>query len=305
MKLHEIQALIGVAQEGPTLEFKGAGELNKSNPYRVRELVKDISGFANAAGGRVIYGLTESRRGGVVIAGKVDPVMDTKMTGDWITQVIKSRTMPQLTCFKCEEIAVPTGGRLIVVTIEQSSTAHQSLEDKRYWGRGAATTEMMLDHQIRDVMHRRNAPVINVLLGRTIKQLAADEHLYEIMPSLENIGTRTLERWAFGLAVPNDALDPAAKGSDLGYSKKREGLRGIEYLWLSASHRPARTAFTFDVHPGQTLTLHREMNCLPIPLRVTSNVLRTVSGHPILWRIYSPDAQPIEGEIPFDRWCDF
>lgn len=303
MTLAEIQALIADhAPEGPTLEFKAGAALGKSSDQR-KELVKDVSGMANGAGGRVIYGVAEAEKDGIKIASKPYPVADKEMTGDWMTQVIKSNTMPPLNCFKCEEFAV-AGGRFIVVEVEQSTTAHQSLRDHKYYGRGAATTEPMVDHQIRDVMNRRNAPVINVSVGRTITSRAADEHLYQLLPCLENIGTRTLERWSFDLAVPNAAVNPDAARSDLGYLKRREGL-GIEYLWLTMTHRPPRIDMNFDVHPGQTLTIDRALNAVPIPLRIDPKIYQLVGGRPILWRIYSLDARPIEGEIAFEKWCDF
>jgi hypothetical protein len=304
MTLQEIQALIDDhAQEGPTLEFKAGAALGKQDAKRT-ELVKDISGIAHAAGGRVIYGIAQAEQAGIAVASGPDPVTDPVMTGDWIAQIVKSNTMPPLTRFKCEEFAAPGGGRFIVVEVEQSTTAHQSLRDHKYWLRGAASTEPMLDFQIRDVMNRRSAPVIKVTLGKTIQQQSKDEHRYQIVPCIENLGTRTLERWEFRLGVPHLAFDHATtQGNNLGYTHLREGLIGTEYLWLITQYRPERIGRVFDVHPGQTIDT-RALRCDPIPLLITPKNWERVS-HPILWRIYSPNARPIDGEISFKEWCDY
>jgi hypothetical protein len=305
VNLQEIQVLIADhAQEGPTLEFKAAASLGKTDGQRA-ELVKDITGLAHAAGGRVIYGVAQTDQDGISGAGALDPINDAAITGDWITQVVRSNTMPPLACFRCEEIPVPTGGRLIVVDVDQSSTAHQSLKDHRYWLRVAATTERMLDFQIRDVMNRRNAPMIEVYLGRTVQQRSNDEHLYKLQPSIKNIGARTLERWEFRLGIPTVAVNEPNGIASLGFSSLREGLYGIEYTWFITSYWPARSGRTFEVHPGQWLEIDGKMGCSPIPLRVVTEVWHCVDGRQLPWRIYSPDARPIEGKISYADWCDF
>src|SRR5262249_12981432 len=48
-------------QESLTLDYKDAAALGKSSPQR-SELCKDVSAFANSAGGQIIYGIQEKDR---------------------------------------------------------------------------------------------------------------------------------------------------------------------------------------------------------------------------------------------------
>jgi predicted HTH transcriptional regulator len=45
-------------QESVTLDYKDAAALGKTSPQR-SELCKDVSAFANSAGGQIIYGIQE------------------------------------------------------------------------------------------------------------------------------------------------------------------------------------------------------------------------------------------------------
>ena len=156
-------------QEGSALEFKAAAALSNTAGHPA-ELVKDATGFANAAGGRIVYGLREEKGvGGVAVASGLDPIKDHSISPEWITQILRSRSAPPLQKFDVHAIPVPAefgGGRVVVVDVDAGDTAHQSTFDHRYYQRAAKTTAPMLDFQIRDVMGRRSAPKIDVVLRR-------------------------------------------------------------------------------------------------------------------------------------------
>lgn len=59
--LEDIRALIGVAAETVSLEFKDGVKLNDLTDRARTELVTDVTAFANAGGGTVIYGLSEDQ----------------------------------------------------------------------------------------------------------------------------------------------------------------------------------------------------------------------------------------------------
>src|SRR5208282_1875381 len=61
MTLNEIKALIASGEnESKYLEFKAARALpEKTNNHFREELSKDVSSFANSAGGKIIYGVAE------------------------------------------------------------------------------------------------------------------------------------------------------------------------------------------------------------------------------------------------------
>ena len=45
-------------EEGPELEYKASGSLRKQEGKKT-EITKDVSSFANSAGGTIIYGIKE------------------------------------------------------------------------------------------------------------------------------------------------------------------------------------------------------------------------------------------------------
>ena len=174
----DLAALVGVAQEGQRLELKRAGALTGGG--MASELVKDVSAMANAEGGRIIYGVA-------------DPIVDAAVTRARLTQLVANNTSPTLRAFAIEQVIGPTG-RFMVVDVEQGATAHQSTLDRKYYQRVGVVVEAMLDFQIRDVMARRTAPIVEFDLGRVVQARESDRHVYRLAPRVLNVGGVTLER---------------------------------------------------------------------------------------------------------------
>lgn len=68
------QVLDDHMQEGLYLEFKRGAALVPSNGAR-QELVKDCTGFANAGGGTILYGIAEEDVEGVPVAASLSPLV--------------------------------------------------------------------------------------------------------------------------------------------------------------------------------------------------------------------------------------
>lgn len=73
-----------------TLEYKRAAALAKSND-KISEATKDVSAFANASGGTLIYGIAEAqnkiRRH---LPERLDPVVRTDFSKGWLEQVVQN-----------------------------------------------------------------------------------------------------------------------------------------------------------------------------------------------------------------------
>ena len=143
MTAEDLQRLIDErTQESLYLEFKRGDALGRQNNQRA-ELIKDVTGLANADGGRIIYGIAESRPvDGVAAAEGLAPVVDVTLTREWLSSTIHDHASPRFHDFDIEEISVE-GGRVFVVDIKAAGTAHQSLVgDLRYYQRVGATTRL-------------------------------------------------------------------------------------------------------------------------------------------------------------------
>src|SRR5262245_62704269 len=76
-------------QESLTLDYKASPALARDDKSR-DELCKDVSAFANSAGGQIIYGIAEKD-------GKPAKVDDgSDLSREWIERVIDSRVQPRL-----------------------------------------------------------------------------------------------------------------------------------------------------------------------------------------------------------------
>src|SRR5437870_11805234 len=76
-------------QESVTLDYKASPALAKDSKSR-DELCKDISAFANSAGGQIVYGIEEKNQKPV----KLDE--GSSLTREWIEQVIESNVQPRI-----------------------------------------------------------------------------------------------------------------------------------------------------------------------------------------------------------------
>src|SRR2546428_396521 len=74
-------------QESVTLDYKACDALGKSDAKK-NELSKDVSAFANSAGGTIVYGVLENGHVPVSIDRGYDPFDISK---EWLEQVINSR----------------------------------------------------------------------------------------------------------------------------------------------------------------------------------------------------------------------
>lgn len=159
-----IQALVdGGIEERYDLEFKGAGALDRRKPEWQTEITKDVSAMANSAGGTIIYGIAEKDSpGSAAYADKLDPVDRSVFSSDTLDQVIQS-IQPKIYGVRITSVGVPNeqGKAFYIVTIPQSTTAHQA-RDKRYHQRQNTTTAFMEDYQVRDVMNRAKFPRVKV-----------------------------------------------------------------------------------------------------------------------------------------------
>lgn len=307
------QILEDRAQEGLYLEFKRGAALGSSNASR-QELVKDCTGFANASGGAILYGISEEEVEDVPVAASLSPVPAQGVGGDWITNVLRSNTSPSLSRFEITELPV-TGGRVVVIEIEASSTAHQNLLDRKYYQRAGRTTEPMIDFQIRDVMNRRLRPEIRVDHRLVNIESNGELHRKELAVSITNIGQVTLEKWQFEIDIPSEVIrdtrTPEAKpllkalvdnwGDTMCLTRNSDDHLVFRITYSDPDEEQRRRF----LHPGQTLILVDPRKHPAIVVEVDDDIWRRVQGLPLLWRMFLPNSQPLKGSWTFENWCNF
>jgi predicted HTH transcriptional regulator len=80
--------------ESLTLDYKRAEALGKSSKER-NELSKDVSAFANSAGGQIVYGIVEENNSPTMVQG-ADSIDPKQFSREWIEQTIDSNVHPRI-----------------------------------------------------------------------------------------------------------------------------------------------------------------------------------------------------------------
>jgi Putative DNA-binding domain len=151
-------------QESLTLDYKDARALEKTDQKR-NELCKDVSAFANSAGGQIIYGIQEDGHHPVRVQD-ADAVNPADISREWVEQVIDSNVQPRIQNLRIQPIDVALGRVAYVITIPQatSNAPHQAPDNKYYYRQNFQSVPME-DYQVRDTMRRATTPELYVRLS--------------------------------------------------------------------------------------------------------------------------------------------
>jgi predicted HTH transcriptional regulator len=141
-------------QESLTLDFKASAALAKNDKTR-QDLSKDVSAFANSAGGYLLYGMLEDKH----VPTSIDIGLDRNViTKEWLESVIKSVIQPVIDELVIKQIDLPSKGAgqvAYVVQIPQAtSRAPHQAQDYRYYKRFNFESTPMEDYEVRDLMRR-------------------------------------------------------------------------------------------------------------------------------------------------------
>jgi predicted HTH transcriptional regulator len=168
-------------QESLTLDYKDAQALEKTDRKR-NELCKDVSAFANSAGGQIIYGIQENGHHPVRVQD-ADAVSPADISREWVEQVIDSNVQPRIQNLRIHPIDVALGRVAYVITIPQATinAPHQAPDNKYYYRQNFQSVPME-DYQVRDTMRRTTTPELYVRLSLPRGKTAGIEFAYQIKP---------------------------------------------------------------------------------------------------------------------------
>lgn len=152
------QMIADKIEESLVLDYKQADSLSKTDGKK-KEIAKDVSAFANSAGGTIIYGIAEDTSNRH-LPGTIVPVNRNEFSKEWLEHVIRN-IRPRIYGVIIHPVAIGASeiDVVYVVEIPASDTAHQST-DHRYYRRYNFESVPMEDHEIRDVMGRRQNPKV-------------------------------------------------------------------------------------------------------------------------------------------------
>jgi hypothetical protein len=145
----------GVVKESLHIEYKASDSVDKRDNKKKLEMARDISAFANADGGQVIYGMTENKdhEPDGLDAG-LDP---REYPESWFEQVLQQHVTPLLNAVRPRHVPLSTGRVAVVIDIPATNgDPHQV--DGRYYRRHNFNRLAMEHYEVRDMFRRSTHP---------------------------------------------------------------------------------------------------------------------------------------------------
>jgi len=236
-------------EESNSLDYKAAAALQLAPRYK-KEIVKDVTAFANSNGGTIIYGISEHKEHELKhLAERIDPVDRSQFSREWLEQVI-SQAQPRIENVIIHHVPLQgtPSGSVYVVEIPRSDTAHQCT-DGRYYRRYNFESVFMQDHEIRDVMNRRGHPRLLVEARLRIRP-AWEKSLFLIR--VRNVGPRMARDYEVQVELPL-CFDEHRIGVDGAGVVMGEADDGACFLSFSLGQGLRRT----PLFPGKEVILRR------------------------------------------------
>ena len=233
-------------QESLELDYKRSEALSKMDSKKT-EISKDVSAFANSAGGVLVYGLAEDGHIPTAIDGGVDPA---ELSKEWLEQVINSRIQRRIDGLRVNQVLLSTtspGRVAYVVSIPQSARAPHQASDKRFYKRFNFESVPMEEYEVRDVANRTSAPALDIEFsfkpgGATATLEPSDDSWFseiDVAATITNHSSAVAEyavihifvdsRIRLGRLSPDVRLNPDE--SSLTFEAKQLALTKLTTLW--------------------------------------------------------------------------
>jgi hypothetical protein len=188
-------------QESIGLDYKACDAL-QSTDRKKTEISKDVSAFANSAGGTIVYGINEKGHIPTSLDNGFNP---NEITKEWLEQVINSSIHRKINniLIKPIELEKTNPGRFVyVVNIPQSSRAPHQAKDKRFYKRYNFQSVPMEEYEIRDISHRSDGPELSLAFK-------IDKITTVTMPNGNNGDTKEISRVHLNPLIENNSIIPA------------------------------------------------------------------------------------------------
>lgn len=301
----DLEALVTQkAEEGTEIDFKRCAALDLSSgasrTKSKKELSKDVSGFVNAAGGTIVYGMIERDHVADALDAGYDP---DDVTREWIEQVVNSNVAPRVLGYRVKTVHLSgtRAGRVAyVLWLPQGTTAHQA-NDLLYYRRHGTECLPMEDYEVRDAMHRATEPRVSVFMRHDSDQSGTREFTIatgglQVSPEFEfcvrnEPGAAVAEYLQTHIFTPVNVEITVGPARASRTTSHFPNGGGIDYGYLESIISPGDV----PLFSGEEKFINR------FQLRVSDGWPHQMPLPFILWRTRANASAPNHGAIMFER----
>lgn len=242
----DLKALVAnKIQEDLHLDYKQCGALSWKDKSII-EATKDVSSFANADGGQIVYGIIEDKHIPTSLDLGFDPSLIRK---EWLEDILYSGIRPRIPDLSIKQITLQSMANncvAYVVSIPKSYSGPHQSKDRKYYKRFNFKSEPMEDYEVRDVANRKALPQRPIVL---IDVIAVEYVLYLIVKNLGDIPAEYINIFV------NPPLPSISSRNPAEYPIFQKGIRYLTkeksyYLMLGSAHQLVNKAsppFKVDV----------------------------------------------------------
>jgi len=145
-------------EESLNLDYKNIADYNKPN-----ELAKDISAFANSAGGLVILGVEEDASDPTRIYPKAITWGDSSLSKETLENHLISKISYRIDGLRIVPVRKPDKSVIFLIDVPQSENPPHMSWDKRYYKRLNFQSVPMEHYEVADFFGRRRKPRLSLV----------------------------------------------------------------------------------------------------------------------------------------------
>jgi len=286
-------------------EFKGsrfvATDEGRISSFFINALSKQVSAFANGAGGRLYLGIDDDGR----VDGGVPVHLKGGGTRAWLEDLIHTSVEPPLKAFNVFEIPPRADGTsrilpdhaVYLIDFHTSDAAPHQAKDHRYYLRIAGKSRPMGNVHVRDVLRRTHHPQITVTRVDPYGQI--ENVLFDTRGPKVFVSFRVYVGNQGRVMAHHVGLDVELPRSLVGREVRSRNLVADDIHW---TQRPGEITF-FRYHPVPLFPT-QEIFFYQFWIGIhhkNAELIRSGEGG-VTWRLYADDAPPQDGFTPFARF---
>lgn len=266
-------------KESLHLEYKASDAVNKRDNSKKIEMARDVSAFANADGGQLIYGMTETDHEPSGLDAGLDPLEYPEI---WFEQVLQQYVTPKLTGAKPRHVPLKNGRVAVVIDIP-ASTGDPHQVDNRYYRRHNFNKLAMEHYEVRDMFRRSTHP--DLYLEFYFDGLKKKEMLRQVA----NADHRPI---GLSPVIKNRSNEPALYVVALVYVDARLNVHFDQYdkLGQTEFHGVPVIPYRISFNPNKTMPVFKEQPTLmpALGIVVPQEQLRRDNDYMLAYEVRAP-----------------